>query len=124
MHGRGVRGSSRFASARENPASPPPHHRDYNGRSVRHRPGNRHSQLVTPGGARHCPRTIDGRIEVGGVRLEDTPLWTREHTYPSAALPEVLALAGLTAEVIPLDLVRAGSEAVHARMEDRMVPSQ
>ena len=62
--------------------------------------------------------TLDGRIEVGGVRLEDTPLWTREHTYPSAALPEVLALAGLTAEVIPLDLVRAGSEAVHARMED------
>src|SRR5215472_12002241 len=39
--------------------------------------------------------TLDGRIEVGGVRLEDTPLWTREHTYPSA-LPEVLALAGLT----------------------------
>jgi len=62
--------------------------------------------------------TLEGRIEVGGLRLEDTPLWTREHTYLSAALPEVLGLAGLTAEVIPLDLVRAGSEAVHARMED------
>jgi 4-hydroxythreonine-4-phosphate dehydrogenase len=62
--------------------------------------------------------TLDGRIEVGGLRLEDTPLWTRQHTYLSAALPDVLASAGLTAEVIPLDLVRAGSEAVHARMED------
>jgi uncharacterized protein YgbK (DUF1537 family) len=61
--------------------------------------------------------TLDGRVEVGGLRLEDTPLWTRDHTYASAALPDVLASAGLTAEVIPLDLVRAGSEAVHARME-------
>jgi len=62
--------------------------------------------------------TLDGRVEVGGLRLEDTPLWTRDHTYASAALPDVLASAGLTAEVIPLQLIRAGSEAVHARMED------
>jgi D-threonate/D-erythronate kinase len=62
--------------------------------------------------------TLDGRVEVGGLRLEDTPLWTRDHTYANAALPDVLGSADLTAEVIPLDLVRAGSEAVHARMED------
>jgi uncharacterized protein YgbK (DUF1537 family) len=62
--------------------------------------------------------TLGGRVVVNGLPLEDTPLWARDHTYPSAALPEVLGCAGLAAQVIPLEVVHAGIEVVHARMED------
>jgi uncharacterized protein YgbK (DUF1537 family) len=52
------------------------------------------------------------------VPLEETPLWARDHTYASAALPEILGGAGIKAQVIPLEVVRGGIEAVHARMEE------
>jgi uncharacterized protein YgbK (DUF1537 family) len=62
--------------------------------------------------------TLDGRVLVNGVPLEQTPLWARDHTYASAVLPEILAGAGLAAEVIPLGTVRAGPGAVRVHMEE------
>lgn len=62
--------------------------------------------------------TIDGRVLVDGLDLEKTPLWARDHSYASALLPEVLASAGLTAEVICLDDVRAGAKAVRSHLTD------
>ena len=62
--------------------------------------------------------TLDGRIVVNDVPLEATPLWARDHTYASAFLPEVLASAGLSAEVISLATVRGGCDAVLTRMRD------
>ena len=49
--------------------------------------------------------TVNGSIVVQGVPLEQTPLWARDHTYASANLVEMLASAGLSAEVLPLDVV-------------------
>jgi len=60
--------------------------------------------------------TQGGRILVDGLPLEGTPLWARDHSYASAALPDVLASAGLTAEVIALDDIRAGPGPVLDRM--------
>lgn len=65
-------------------------------------------------------RTLDGRVMVGDLPLEETPLWARDHSYASAHLPTILADAGLTAEGIGLDVVRSGREAVRARMEDAL----
>jgi len=64
--------------------------------------------------------TLGGRVVVNGVLLEDTPLWARDHSYPSACLPEVLGGAGLAAEVIRLEVVHAGTAAVRARMEEAL----
>jgi 4-hydroxythreonine-4-phosphate dehydrogenase len=61
--------------------------------------------------------TLGGRVVVNGMALEDTPLWARDHTYASAALPEVLGSAGIRSQVIPLEVVHAGVEAVLARMK-------
>jgi uncharacterized protein YgbK (DUF1537 family) len=62
--------------------------------------------------------TLGGRVMVNGVPLEETPLWARDHTYASAALPEILGSAGIKAQVIPLEVVHGGIEAVHARMAE------
>jgi 4-hydroxythreonine-4-phosphate dehydrogenase len=62
--------------------------------------------------------TLGGRVVVNEVPLEQTPLWAREHTYASADLRDVLGSADLSAEVIDLDTIRAGEDAVLARMRD------
>jgi D-threonate/D-erythronate kinase len=51
--------------------------------------------------------TVEGRILLHERPLEQTPLWAREHTYASAFLPDVLASAGLAAETIGLEVIRA-----------------
>ncbi|MGA2960482.1 MAG: four-carbon acid sugar kinase family protein [Candidatus Korobacteraceae bacterium] len=60
--------------------------------------------------------TVNGSIVVQGVPLERTPLWAREHTYASANLVEMLASAGLSAEVLPLDAAGHDPEKVFARL--------
>jgi uncharacterized protein YgbK (DUF1537 family) len=60
--------------------------------------------------------TIGGRVVVHGVPLEQTPLWAREHSYANASLPDILATAGLTCEVIALDTIRAGADAIASRL--------
>jgi len=62
--------------------------------------------------------TLDGKVLVNGQPLEQTPLWARDHTYKCADLPLVFASAGLTSAVIPLEVVRQGADALHARMMD------
>ena len=61
--------------------------------------------------------TVNGSVIVAGVPLEQTPLWAREHTYSSASLPEILGSAGLSAEVIPLEVVSQGAGAINARLK-------
>ncbi len=61
--------------------------------------------------------TVNGSIVMGGVPLEQTPLWAREHTYVSANLAEILGSVGLSAEVISQDVVAKGAEAIHARLK-------
>ncbi|PKU24812.1 four-carbon acid sugar kinase family protein [Telmatospirillum siberiense] len=56
--------------------------------------------------------SVGGRVMVGDTPLEKTPLWARDHSYPSAHLPAILAGAGLTADVVALDVVRSGAERV------------
>jgi 4-hydroxythreonine-4-phosphate dehydrogenase len=62
--------------------------------------------------------TRGGRILLDDVPLEQTPLWAREHGYPNACLPDVLARAGLAAETIELAAVQLGRERVRARLEE------
>ncbi len=62
--------------------------------------------------------TVDGRVLLDGLPLEQSGLWGREHSYASAALPEILTSAGLAADVIGLDTVRSGGDEVLGRMRD------
>jgi uncharacterized protein YgbK (DUF1537 family) len=62
--------------------------------------------------------TLAGRVMVDDVPLERTALWSRDHSYGSAALPDVLGSAGLSADVIVLDVVRGGPDAVLGRMRE------
>jgi D-threonate/D-erythronate kinase len=62
--------------------------------------------------------TLDGRILLHELPLDETPLWAREHTYANAFLPDVLASAGLAAEAITLEVIRGGCDLVLARMKD------
>jgi uncharacterized protein YgbK (DUF1537 family) len=57
--------------------------------------------------------THSGSIILEGQPLEATPLWARDHSYKTAHLPTVLAEAGLSARLLPLESLRAG-EAVLA----------
>jgi uncharacterized protein YgbK (DUF1537 family) len=50
--------------------------------------------------------TEGGRIHLQGVPLEQTPLWARDHSYPSADLVAVLQAEGLHARPLPLAAVR------------------
>jgi uncharacterized protein YgbK (DUF1537 family) len=61
---------------------------------------------------------IDGCVRVNDMPIEQTPLWARDHTYASASLREVLASADISAEVIPLNVMRTGIDAVFARMRE------
>ena len=56
--------------------------------------------------------TEAGRVHLNGAPLESTPLWARDHSYPSAVLTEVLGSASLSARLLPLDLIRAGEAAL------------
>ncbi len=63
-------------------------------------------------------RTRGGRVLVGNVPLENTAAWARGHTYASASLPDILASAGLTTNLITLDVTRAGVALVFGRMRE------
>lgn len=56
--------------------------------------------------------TVGGRLRLHGQALEDTPLWARDHSYPSADLVAVLEAAGLRVRLATLDVVRAGPDAL------------
>jgi 4-hydroxythreonine-4-phosphate dehydrogenase len=56
--------------------------------------------------------TVNGSIVVQGIPLDQTPLWARDHTYASANLVDILGSAGLSAEVLSLETIAQGAEAV------------
>ncbi len=60
--------------------------------------------------------TLGGRVMVDDHRLEATALWARDHTYADGDLAAILGKAGLAADSIALETVRAGVPAVRARM--------
>ena len=67
-------------------------------------------------------RTVEnGRVRVDGDRLEDTDLWRRDHSYPSACLPDILASSGLRSTVVGLATVRAGDEALREALHSAAV---
>lgn len=55
--------------------------------------------------------TEGGCVFLHGAPLEDTPLWVREHAYPTADLRRVFACAELTVRHADLAAVRAGAPA-------------
>ncbi len=64
--------------------------------------------------------TVNGSVLLGGVPLEQTPLWARDHTYASAKLPGILGSAGLSAEIIPLEVVSQGAGAIEVRLQSAL----
>lgn len=60
--------------------------------------------------------TRESQIYVDGIRLEDTELWARDHTYPNADVLELLRSVGLNTAPVSLAQVRAGESALIARL--------
>lgn len=60
--------------------------------------------------------TKGGHVLVGGQKLETTGLWARDHSYPCAHLPTILAAAGLTVDPVGLDVVRTGGATLAAAL--------
>lgn len=52
---------------------------------------------------------LDGRIRIDGCPLEETEVWARDHSYPSADVGAVLASADVRAETVPLATVRGSN---------------
>jgi uncharacterized protein YgbK (DUF1537 family) len=73
--------------------------------------GRRRLAIVAPAFPVAGRVTCEGSIVVQGVPLEQTSLWARDHTYPSANLVEILGSAGLSAEVLTLKTIAQGVEA-------------
>ncbi|TCZ63236.1 4-hydroxythreonine-4-phosphate dehydrogenase PdxA [Paracraurococcus sp. NE82] len=70
--------------------------------------------LVAPAFPATGRTTEDGRIRLNGQPLEATPLWARDHSYPTADLVAVLAAEGLRARLLPLAAVRGDTAAAIA----------
>jgi uncharacterized protein YgbK (DUF1537 family) len=62
--------------------------------------------------------TLGGQVLVDGAKLETTSPSSREHTYATSSLPEMLASGGLSSLVIDLATVRAGTGEVEKQMAD------
>jgi uncharacterized protein YgbK (DUF1537 family) len=62
--------------------------------------------------------TEQGHIRVNGLALEQTSLWARDHSYPTAHLPSVLEGAGLRVQLATLGAVRAGVASLRALVRD------
>ena len=61
--------------------------------------------------------TVNGRVVVGGTPLEHTPFWAPDQMHASASWPEILASAGLSADILPLKVSVRGPEAVTAHLK-------
>jgi len=74
--------------------------------------GHRGLAIVAPAFPDTGRTTIGGVIHLNGQRLEQTPLWARDHSYPTADLPAVLRAAGLRVAQADLATIRAGLAAL------------
>ena len=68
--------------------------------------GHRALAVVAPAFPALGRTTVAGCIRLDGQPLEASPLWAREHSYPTADLCAVLAGEGLRTRHAPLGLVR------------------
>lgn len=62
--------------------------------------------------------TLGGHVYVNAVRLEETELWARDHTYPNANVLDILMSVGLKAAPVSLEEVRGQREALTMRLRD------
>lgn len=67
--------------------------------------------VLAPAVPRQGRITREGRVWLQGAPLEESALWAREHSYPHAALPELLGAAGLRPARLGLAALRAGAAA-------------
>jgi uncharacterized protein YgbK (DUF1537 family) len=65
--------------------------------------------LVAPAFPAQGRMTLNGRIHLHGLPLEATPLWAREHSYPTADLREIFAHDGTPAHHATLEALRDGA---------------
>lgn len=72
--------------------------------------------ILAPAFPKNGRTTVNGRVQVGGLPLEDTELWKRDHTYPTSDLATIVASAGVCPELVPLDVVRSGHSALRKRL--------
>lgn len=67
-------------------------------------------------------RTLEaGQVRLRGRPLEESPLWLRDHSYPTADLTVVLGTEGLRVLPLSLTAVRDAPEALAARMRDALL---
>lgn len=67
-------------------------------------------------------RTLEeGKVRLRGRPLEESPLWIRDHSYPTADLAVVLRAEGLRVLPLSLTAVRDAPEALQARMRDALL---
>jgi uncharacterized protein YgbK (DUF1537 family) len=64
--------------------------------------------LVAPAFPAQGRTTLEGRMRLHGGPLEASPLWTREHRYPSADLREIFGRNGIPARHATLAALREG----------------
>lgn len=65
--------------------------------------------LVAPAFPSQGRTTLDGRVRLHGLPLEATPLWAREHSYPTADLRDVFGRDGAPARHATLETLHDGA---------------
>lgn len=78
----------------------------------------RQSILVAPALPAQGRTTVDGRLLVKGVPLEQTDLWQAEARSAESNIPRLMDVAGLSCGLIDLKTVRSGSPELHRSILD------
>jgi uncharacterized protein YgbK (DUF1537 family) len=84
---------------------------------LRERRGNAFG-IVAPAYPALGRTTRESKIYVDGMRLEDTEVWSRDHTYPNADVLQLLNSVGLNAAPVSLAQVRGHASSLVARLRD------
>lgn len=62
--------------------------------------------------------TLNSHVYIDGAPLEETEVWAREHTYPTANMLDILTSVGLNPERISLAEVRGAQALLVSRLRD------
>lgn len=85
--------------------------------SMRREKASRSVVVLAPAFPAMGRTTVDGYQLLWGQPLEETELWRGENRTGRAFLPQLIGEAGLRAELLPLDVVRQGEDALLATMK-------
>jgi uncharacterized protein YgbK (DUF1537 family) len=85
-----------------------------------HGQGHRGLAIVAPAFPETGRTTTGGVVYLNGQRLEETPLWARDHSYPAADLVAVLRDAGLRVASVDLPALRSGPAALARLVQDAL----